>query len=89
MIKNTLIALATGTVLLGAAAPAMAGAFGEGSTEARETIADNLLVRLQQQGVNATSVEEWGDLVRAFVVEADGTVGMQLFTPVLLEPVSI
>lgn len=89
MIKNTLIAVVTATALLGAAAPAMAGAFGDGDYDARETIANNILVNLQAEGVNATSVEEWGDLVRAYVVQADGTKTMQFFTPVTLQPVAI
>ena len=89
MIKNTLIAIVTATALLGAAAPAMAGAFGDGDFDARETVADNILVNLQAEGVNATSVEEWGNLVRAYVIQADGTQTMEFYTPVTLQPVAI
>ena len=89
MIKNTLIAIVTATALLGAAAPAMAGAFGDGDFDARETVADNILVNLQAEGVNATSVEEWGNLVRAYVIQADGTQAMEFYTPVTLQPVAI
>ena len=90
MIKNTLIALLAASAMVGVAGPAMADtAFGNGTPEMREFIADNILTRLQDQGVNATSVEEWGDLVRAFVNQPDGTVAMQLFTPGSLQPVSL
>ena len=89
MIKNTLIAIVTATALLGAAAPAMAGAFGDGDLDAHETIADTILANLQEQGVQATAVEEWGNLVRAYVIEADGTQTMQFFSPVTLQPVGI
>ncbi|MGV8832668.1 MAG: hypothetical protein ACOH2N_11895 [Devosia sp.] len=89
MIKNTLIALVTATALLGAAAPAMAGAFGDGAPEARDDTAAYILTSLQHKGVDATSVEEWGDLVRAYVTQADGTESMQLFTPTLLQPVAL
>jgi len=90
MIKNTLIALVAAASMVGVAAPAMADtAFGDGTPEMREFIADSILVRLQQQGVAATDVEEWGDLVRAFVTNPDGTQSMQLFTPGLLQPVTL
>jgi len=90
MIKNTLIALIASAAMVGVAAPAMADtAFGTGTPELREFIADSILVSLQQQGVNATDVEEWGDLVRAFVTNPDGTQSMQLFTAGSLQPVSL
>ena len=50
--------------------------------------ADSVLRRLQQQGVPATSVEEWDGLVRAYV-EVDGRQVMQYFDPDTLEPVNI
>ena len=74
MIKKTIIALVAAASLAGVAAPAMADAFGDGSSEMREFTADSILIRLQNQGVNATSVEEWGDLVRAFVTLDDNHV---------------
>jgi hypothetical protein len=64
------------------------GAFGDGSSEMRDFTADSILVRLQQQGVNATGVEEWGDLVRAYVTLDDGRQVMQFFTAGSLQPVS-
>ena len=90
MIKNTLIALIAAAAMAGVAAPAMADtAFGDGSPEMREFVADSIVSRLQNQGVAATEVEEWGDLVRAYVTGADGTQTMQLFTAGSLQPVTL
>ena len=49
---------------------------------------DTVLRRLQQQGVPATSVEEWNGLIRAYV-EVDGGQVMQYFDADTLAPVSI
>jgi hypothetical protein len=89
MIKTTVIALVAAVSLAGFAAPAFADtAFGDGSPEMREFAANSILSRLQQQGVNASSVEEWGDLVRAYVTLDDGSQVMQFFTAGSLQPVS-
>ncbi|MGV8855595.1 MAG: hypothetical protein ACOH2L_13210 [Devosia sp.] len=88
MIKNTLLAAVTAAALLSAAAPAMAGSFGDGDSDSRAIAADILQERLQEKGVNAASVEEWGNLVRAYVVQADGTQLMELFTPGTLTQVT-
>jgi hypothetical protein len=50
--------------------------------------ADSVLLRLQQQGVDATSVEQWNGLVRAYV-EVDGHQVMQYFDAETLVPISI
>lgn len=50
---------------------------------------DSILTRLQAQGVNATSVEAWGGLVRADVIDADGRQTTQLFTPDTLTQVNL
>lgn len=99
MIKNTIIALVTATALFGAAAPAFAetsSAIGNNNDEVGEfdngsyhTAAQNVLTRLRDKGVNATSVEAWGGLVRAFVTTEDGSRVMQLFAPDTLEQVSL
>lgn len=91
MIKNSILALVAATTLVGATLPAFADSeiFGDGSEGTYEFTADSLVNRLQAQGVNATSVEEWGGFVRAYVVLEDGTETMQLFTPGLLEPVAL
>ena len=49
---------------------------------------DTVLRRLQQQGVAATSVEEWNGLIRAYV-EVDGGQVMQYFDADTLAPVNI
>jgi hypothetical protein len=56
---------------------------------AYETSAQNILSRLHDQGVNATSVEEWGGLVRAFVTQDDGRQVMQFYTPGTLQQVAL
>jgi len=87
MMKSSLIALAAAVALAGAA-PAFAAPFGDGDSETREWRANNIIQRLHDNGVNATDVEEWGDLVRAYVRQADGSVVMQYFTPDTLTPVN-
>jgi hypothetical protein len=91
MIKKTVIALVAAASFAGVVAPAMAdtGAFGDGSPEMREFTADSILSSLQNKGVNATSVEEWGGLVRAYVKLDNGAQAMQLFVPGSLEQVTL
>ena len=48
--------------------------------------ADGTLRRLQERGVDATSVEQWNGLLRAYV-RIDGQLSMQYFDPVTLRPV--
>jgi hypothetical protein len=99
MIKNTVIALLTAATLVGAAAPAFAendSGIGlddfdseELDESAYETANQNTLSRLRDQGVNATSVEDWGGLVRAFVTQDDGRQVMQFYTPGTLQQVAL
>ena len=92
MIKNTVIALVAAASFAGAAVPAFAdySAFGDdSSTEMREFTADSIVAQLQQKGINATSVEDWSGLIRAYVTLEDGTQVMQLFTPGTLNAVSL
>lgn len=91
MIKNSIIALVTVAALAGVAVPAYAegDVFGDGSGEMSAFVADSIVSRLQAQGVNATGVEEWGGLIRAFVILDDGSQAMQLYTPGLLEQVTL
>lgn len=92
MLKNTVIALVTAASVAGFAAPAFAdndGIFGAGSPEWQQFAADSIVSRLQDQGVNATAVEDWSGLVRAYVTLEDGTQVMQFFTPDTLEPVAL
>lgn len=89
MIKNTLLALVA-VASIGAAVPAFAdtGAFGDGSSDAREFTQSTIITRLQSQGVNVSSVEEWGTKIRAYVVQSDGTQVVQFFDADTLQPVS-
>lgn len=95
MIKNTVIALLTAATLVGAAAPAFADTetgYDNAQNEdvgSRNFASETLLNRLQQQGVNATAVENWGGLVRAYVTLEDGSQVMQLFVPGSLEQVAL
>ena len=96
MIKSSILALVTVAALGSIAAPAFADSdesandsLNTGSFEARESVADSILVRLQQQGVEATEVEAWGGLVRAYVTQPDGTVAMQYFAADSLKPATL
>ena len=91
MLKNTVIALVAAASVAGVTVPAFADSDGlfHGTQEFQQFTADSIVAELRQQGVNATSVEEWIGLVRAYVTLEDGTQVMQLFTPGSLEPVSL
>ena len=101
MVKNTIIALVAVASLAGIAAPAYAAsewdggyaendtAFGSGSTEMRDFIADSVLTQLQRNGVNATAVEDWSGLIRAYVTLEDGSQVMQFFQPGSLKQVEL
>jgi len=100
MIKNTLVALVAAASLAGIAVPAFAEpvpvvtesqsadtAFGGGSPEMRAFIADSVLAQLQQKGINATAVEDWSGLIRAYVTLEDGSQVMQFYAPGSLQQV--
>lgn len=90
MIKNTVIALVATAAMLGAAAPAFADtAFGDNiTTEMRDFMQDSVVAQLNEKGINATEVEDWSGLVRAYVTQEDGSQTMQFFTPGSLEQVT-
>lgn len=90
MIKNTLLALVA-VAAIGAAVPAFAdtGAFGNGSSDDREFTASTIVTRLQSQGFNVSSVEEWGTKIRAYVTSEDGTQVVQFFDADTLAPVAL
>lgn len=99
MIKNTVVALLAAASLVGVAAPAFAEPNtalglddfnGELSDQSGyDTAAQNILARLQDQGINATAVEDWGGLVRAYVTLEDGRQVMQFFAPDTLQQVAL
>lgn len=86
MSKNTIIALVTAASLAGIGAPAFAA-----QSLVNDSSFDNstIIARLHDQGVKASAVEEWGDLVRAYVTLEDGTTTMQFFSNDTLTPVSL
>jgi len=87
MKKTIAIALTTVT-MLGMAAPAFAGALGDGSSDMRDLKAWSIMNALQNKGINATLVEEHGDNVLAFITTADGKQKMEIFNPSTLQPVA-
>ena len=100
MFKTTVIALVAAASMIGVAAPAYAesndGMFSSGDfngqeidASARATAAQNIVSRLQEKGINATSVEQWGTLVRAYVTLEDGRQVNQFFTPGTLNQVAL
>lgn len=92
MIKNTVIALVAAVAFAGAAAPAFANesAFGDASsTEMREFTQNSIVAELQQRGINASNVEDWSGLIRAYVTLEDGTQVMQFYTPGSLQQVAL
>lgn len=101
MVKNTMIALVAAASLASIAVPAFAAsdwdsgysenetAFGTGTTEMRDFIADAVLTQLQRNGVNATAVEDWSGLIRAYVTLEDGSQVMQFFEPGSLKQVEL
>lgn len=92
MIKTSIIALLAVAAMGSVAAPAFADAMGNSNSlhaDGNYLHEDNVIARLHEQGVNASSVENWGNLVRAFVIQSDGTQVSQLFTRDTLKPVTL
>ena len=95
MIKTFTLALTTAALVAGIAMPAFAATIDPSSTDndksylTGEVANDYTLLRLQEKGINATSVEDWNGLVRAFVIKEDGTQAMQLFDADSLAPVGL
>lgn len=103
MVKNTVVALVAAATMAGIAVPVFAAplppepatevtgrfdnAFGGGSVEMRAFTADSVLAQLRQNGINASAVEDWGGLIRAYVTLTDGSEAMQFFRPGSLERV--
>ena len=88
MIKTSLVALATVAAIAGVSVPAMADT---SLSDDNEYVVDAQIARieLRQQGVNATSVDEWNGLWRAFVTNDDGSRTMEFFDKDTLAPVTL
>ena len=94
MIKNIVLAVVAVACVSAVALPAYAGTgivpiFGTGDNDDQDWVASTIVNRLNEQGVNASSVENWGGLIRAYVTLEDGTEVMQFFTPGSLDQVSL
>jgi len=87
MLKKSILALATAAVLASAVPASAVGVFGDGTPEQRERRAGTILTMLRDHGVEAVRVEEWGDLIRAYVRQPDGGTKMQFYRPHSYEPV--
>ncbi len=83
MIKKSVIALVASAALASISAPAFA------IEDSPRFDTDYVLSKLQSQGIAATDVEEWGELVRAYVVTAEGRQVMQFFDADTLQPVQL
>jgi hypothetical protein len=95
MIKNSLLALTTAALVAGLALPVFAAPAPVESSDVDtsyltdEIANDYTLLRLHEKGINAASIEEWNGLVRAYVIQDDGTQAMQFFDPDTLAPVGL
>lgn len=95
MIKNSILALTTAALVAGVALPSFAAPIPvEASDVDTSYLTDKVandytLLRLQEKGVKATAIEEWNGLIRAFVVQDDGTQAMQFFDADSLAPVQL
>ena len=54
-------------------------------SSAIESNAPAILASLQQKGVNAQDVSDWGGCVRADVIKKDGSTAMEFFDPDTLQ----
>lgn len=92
MIKSSIIALLTVATVSGAVVPAFAAhslAENSDSSGAQYFSHENVLAQLHENGVNATSVENWNGLIRAFVRQDNGAEVQQFFTRGDLAPVNL
>ncbi|ODT69430.1 MAG: hypothetical protein ABS75_17120 [Pelagibacterium sp. SCN 63-23] len=96
MTKKSVLALITAAAVAGVSLPAMAApAPVVSETAAVETDTtpsydfDRALTLLQKDGINATRVESWGSVLRAFVIEDSGAQTMRFFDPDTLAPVNL
>ena len=87
MKKIIALALAS-TIALGAAAPALAGPFGNGDADSRAFAADLILDTMQRKGIDVVSIEEAGPNILAFLRTEDGGQKMAILDPVTFQPAS-
>lgn len=91
MFKKSVIALAT-LAAIGAAAPAFAGTdsvFGTNDHDQINVIRNSIAEQLNQKGVKASNIDEWGNYIQANVTLADGTTVIRYFQPGSLNAVPV
>lgn len=86
--KKTIAIVLTAATLLGTAAPALAGPFGDGDADSRDFAAFGVLSTLQQRGVPVTAVEEYGENILAYVQNDQGQTKMVILDPATLKPIT-
>jgi hypothetical protein len=89
--RNKLFALAAAVTVAGLAAPAFAASAvtnndSDSDSGWTQFTQNAVLASLQQRGVNATDVEQWGSYLRAYVTLPDGSVQQQFFNPITFAP---
>jgi len=97
MLKKSLIALSTVAVIAVGALPAFAATddvfyVPQGTSVGVNQLDDakaNVAAQLNQQGIKATDVDQWGGYVRADVTLPNGTHAVRFFEPGTLAPVNI
>ncbi|KKB85102.1 hypothetical protein VW29_08080 [Devosia limi DSM 17137] len=90
--KSSLVIALAAVAAMALPGVAFAASTAEESTSSERTVfgQDTFTVEkaLADRGINAERVEEWGSLVRAFVVQDDGKVAMQFFDAHSLQAVN-
>jgi hypothetical protein len=83
MFVKSAVALATVAVLASVSLPAFASdsIFGSGPIEDRQDVQLGIVQQLNQKGIYATSVEEWGGNIRAYVTLPNGRHVQQFYAP--------
>lgn len=94
MTKNAITALVTAALIAGVATPSFAATTATSDESDKSYLTDEVandykLIRLQEQGIKATSIDEWNGLLRAFVTLEDGKQAMRFFDPDTLAPVQL
>lgn len=84
MFKTIIATAIAATSLAMVSVPAQAAGAGAVTCDTGASIAgleDSISQELTAMGYTVDSVEEWNNCVRAFVVKADGSLGMAFFEP--------
>ena len=88
MRKFTLTTAAVLVAVAGFSAPALAGSLASDSDAELSFDRDLVLLQLQERGIDATEVSDWGQLIKATVTLADGSSAFRYFELDTLRPVT-